>query len=193
MIWVFQLMNMVLYLLIEFYIERKFLISMNIKKIIENNQQYVKNLIKTITNTHNNEDIEQEVYIKLWKNHDKYEENGKFKSWIKTITLNATKDFLKSKQIKQSNMSVNDEDLLKNIHDTKSHVENKIINLQTRKQIINAIENLSKNHKEVIILYEFYNLSYEDIAKKLSCPLGTIKSRIYTAKKILAQNLKDLI
>lgn len=186
-------MNMVLYLLIEFYIERKFLISMNIKKIIENNQQYVKNLIKTITNTHNNEDIEQEVYIKLWKNRDKYEENGKFKSWIKTITLNATKDFLKSKQNKQSNMSVNDEDLLKNIHDTKSHVENKIINLQTRKQIINAVENLSKNHKEVIILYEFYNLSYEDIAKKLSCPLGTIKSRIYTAKKILAQNLKDLI
>ncbi len=186
-------MNMVFYLLIEFYIERKFLISMNIKKIIENNQQYVKNLIKTITNTHNNEDIEQEVYIKLWKNRDKYEENGKFKSWIKTITINATKDFLKSKQNKQSNMSVNDEDLLKNIYDTKSHVENKIINLQTRKQIINAIENLSKNHKEVIILYEFYNLSYDDIAKKLSCPLGTIKSRIYTAKKILAQNLKDLI
>ena len=69
-------MNTVLYLLIEFNIERKFLFSMNIKKIIENNQQYVKNLIKTITNTHNNEDIEQEVYIKLWKNRDKYEENG---------------------------------------------------------------------------------------------------------------------
>ena len=50
---------------------------MNIKKIIETNQQYVKNLIRTITNTHNNEDIEQEVYIKLWKNCDKYEENGK--------------------------------------------------------------------------------------------------------------------
>lgn len=166
---------------------------MNIKKIIENNQQYVKNLIKTITNTHNNEDIEQEVYIKLWKNRDKYEENGKFKSWIKTITINATKDFLKSKQNKQANMSIGDEDVLKNIQDTKSHVENKIINMQTRKQIINAVENLSKNHKEVIILYEFYNLSYEDIAKKLNCPLGTIKSRIYTAKKILAQNLKDLL
>ena len=166
---------------------------MNIKKIIENNQQYVKSLIKTITNTHNNEDIEQEVYIKLWKNRDKYEENGKFKSWIKTITLNATKDFLKSKQNKQANMSINDEDLLKNVHDTKSHVENNIINLQTRKQIINAVENLSKNHKEVIILYEFYNLSYEDISKKLSCPIGTIKSRIFTAKKILAQNLKDLL
>ena len=136
---------------------------MNIKKIIENNQQYIKNLIKTITNTHNNEDIEQEVYIKLWKNRDKYEENGKFKSWIKTITLNATKDFLKSKQNKLSNMALNDDDILKNIHDTTSNTENKIINLETHKKIINAIENLSKNHKEVIILYEFYNLSYEDI------------------------------
>lgn len=166
---------------------------MNIKKIIENNQQYIKNLIKTITNTHNNEDIEQEVYIKLWKNRDKYGENGKFKSWIKTITLNATKDFLKSKQNKLSNMALNDDDILKNIHDTTSNTENKIINLETHKKIINAIENLSKNHKEVIILYEFYNLSYEDISKKLNCPIGTVKSRIYTAKKILAQNLKDLL
>ena len=93
---------------------------MNIKKIIEDNRQYVKNLIKTITNTHNNEDIEQEVYIKLWKNRDKYEENGKFKSWIKTITINATKDFLKSKQNKQANMIVDDEDALKNIHSKKN-------------------------------------------------------------------------
>lgn len=166
---------------------------MDIKKIIETNRQYVKNLIKTITNTHNNEDIEQEVYIKLWKNRDKYDENGKFKSWIKTITLNATKDFLKSKQNKQSGITINDEDVLKNIHDNTFYTENKIINLETRKTVIEAIENLNKNHREVIILYEFYNLSYEDIAKKLNCPLGTIKSRIYTAKKILAQNLKDLL
>lgn len=166
---------------------------MDIKKIIETNRQYVKNLIKTITNTHNNEDIEQEVYIKLWKNRDKYDENGKFKSWIKTITLNATKDFLKSKQNKQSGITINDEGVLKNIHDNTSYTENKIINLETRKTVIEAIENLNKNHREVIILYEFYNLSYEDIAKKLNCPLGTIKSRIYTAKKILAQNLKDLL
>lgn len=166
---------------------------MDIKKIIETNRQYVKNLIKTITNTHNNEDIEQEVYIKLWKNRDKYDENGKFKSWIKTITLNATKDFLKSKQNKQSGITINDEGVLKNIHDNTFYTENKIINLETRKTVIEAIENLNKNHREVIILYEFYNLSYEDIAKKLNCPLGTIKSRIYTAKKILAQNLKDLL
>ena len=166
---------------------------MNIKKIIETNRQYVKNLIKTITNTHNNEDIEQEVYIKLWKNRDKYEEKGTLKSWLKTITLNATKDFLKSKQNKQSSITVYDEDILKNIHDTTSYTENKIINIETRKAVINAIENLNKNHKEVIIMYEFYNLSYEDIAIKLNCPLGTIKSRIYTAKKILAQNLKDLL
>lgn len=166
---------------------------MDIKKIIETNRQYVKNLIKTITNTHNNEDIEQEVYIKLWKNRDKYDENGKFKSWIKTITLNATKDFLKSKQNKQSGITINDEGVLKNIHDNTFYTENKIIKLETRKTVIEAIENLNKNHREVIILYEFYNLSYEDIAKKLNCPLGTIKSRIYTAKKILAQNLKDLL
>ena len=165
---------------------------MNFNEIINANKQNIKNIIKLITKQEN-EDIEQEVYIKLWKNRDKYEEKGTLKSWVKTITLNATKDFLKSKQNKQSSITVNDEDILKNIHDTTSYTENKIINIETRKAVINAIENLNKNHKEVIIMYEFYNLSYEDIAKKLNCPLGTIKSRIYTAKKILAQNLKDLL
>ena len=43
-----------------------------------------------------NEDIEQEVYIRTWKNLDKYKENGKFKSWINTITANLCRDYMKS-------------------------------------------------------------------------------------------------
>ena len=48
-----------------------------------------------------NEDIEQEVYIKLWKNSDKYEERGSLKSWVNTVAKNASKDYLKSATFKK--------------------------------------------------------------------------------------------
>ena len=57
---------------------------MNFKQIIDNNKEHVKNIIKLITKE-NNEDLEQEVYIKVWKNSNNYKEYGSFKSWIGTI------------------------------------------------------------------------------------------------------------
>ena len=59
--------------------------------------------------------------------------------------------------------------------------------------IINAINGLKPKYKEVIMLYEIENMLYEDIAKKLKCPVGTVKSRLYNAKKELCEMLKDLI
>ena len=60
---------------------------MNFNEIINANKQNIKNIIKLITKQEN-EDIEQEVYIKLWKNADKYEERGSLKSWVNTIAKN---------------------------------------------------------------------------------------------------------
>ena len=52
---------------------------------------------------------------------------------------------------------------------------------------------MNKKHKEVIVLFEIENVSYEDIARRLNCPVGTVKSRIYNAKKELFNILKDLM
>ena len=43
------------------------------------------------------------------------------------------------------------------------------------------------------MLSEIQNLTYEEISKKINCPIGTVKSRIYNAKKELAEKLKDLM
>ena len=48
---------------------------MNFKEIIDNNKQNVRNIIRMITKE-TNEDLEQEVFVKVWKNQDKYEERG---------------------------------------------------------------------------------------------------------------------
>lgn len=64
---------------------------------------------------------------------------------------------------------------------------------ERQKQIINAIDNLKPKFREVIMLCEIYGFTYEDASKKLDCPIGTVKSRIYNAQKELAEVLQDLL
>ena len=59
--------------------------------------------------------------------------------------------------------------------------------------LIQAIDNLKPKFKEVIMLVDIEGYSYEQAAEKLKVPVGTIKSRIYNAKKELAQHLEDLL
>ena len=163
---------------------------MNFSELIKQNKQNVRNIIKKITNEQN-EDIEQEVYIKVWQNQSKYEEKGKLKGWIGTIAKNLAKDYLKSSYVK--NTTIAEEEKLNEIKDKKQTPELTLIQNERQKLIINAINALKPKFKEVVMLYEIEQLSYEQIARKIKTPIGTVKSRLYNAKKELAQSLMDLI
>lgn len=165
---------------------------MNLKKIIKTNQNNVKNIIRLITKE-DNEDLEQEVYIKVWKNSEKYKEQGSFKSWISTIAKNVSKDYLKSVQKRNQDALTTDDNLLNTIKDQKSTPELKVISNDRQKIITTAIEGLRPKFKEVIMLCEIYDYTYEEASFKLKCPVGTIKSRLYNAKKELAIKLQDLL
>ena len=95
---------------------------MDFKEIIKTNQNNVKSIIKLITKE-DNEDLEQEVYIKVWKNSEKYKEQGTFKSWINTIAKNASKDYLKSVQKRNQDALTSDDDVLNTVKDKKSTPE----------------------------------------------------------------------
>ena len=165
---------------------------MNFNEIIKTNKQNIKNIIRMITKQ-DNEDIEQEVYIKLWKNSDKYEERGSMKSWVNTVAKNASKDYLKSAVVKNEQNCTADEDVLVNIRDRKKSPEDAMITTERQKRIIDAVEQLKPKFKEVIMMCEIYGYTYEEASSKLNCPVGTIKSRIFNAKKELAVILNDLI
>jgi len=165
---------------------------MDFKEIIKTNQYSIKNIIKKVTNEEN-EDLEQEVYLKVWQNSEKYKELGKFKSWILTIAKNLSKDYLKSANFRHSQNSTSDETILNTIKDTKVTPDKVFANKLRQKRIYNAINELKPKFKEVIILSEIQDMSYEKISEKLNIPLGTVKSRIYNAKKELSEKLADLI
>ncbi len=166
---------------------------MDLNEIIKKNKQNVKNIIRLITKEEENEDLEQEVYVKVWKNSDRYKEQGSITGWINTIAKNVSKDYLKSAYRKRQDITTSDDNILVLIKDKKSTPENRLIKTERQKQILQAINNLKPKFKEVILLCEVEGYSYEECSKKLKCPLGTIKSRIYNAKKELAEKLKDLM
>lgn len=165
---------------------------MNFEQIIKENGQNIKNIIKKITNTAN-EDLEQEVYLRVFKNSDKYRE-GNFKSWINTIARNISLDYLKSSVNKKETLTDTDKEyIFEQIQDKKQTPELKLIKNEEGKIVLKEIKKLKPKLKEVIILTEFYDMSYEECAKKLNCPIGTVKSRIYNAKKELMIRLQNLI
>lgn len=162
---------------------------MDFKNLIEENKQNVKNVIKKFMGREN-EDLEQEVYIKVLTA-KKYEEKGSFKSWINLIAANVSKDYLKSAKNRYET-HVEDEAIFENIKERKTP-EDLLLKKERQERIIKAIEELKPKLKEVIMLSEIEGYSYEECSEKLKCPIGTVKSRIYNAKKELAKKLKDLL
>lgn len=160
------------------------------KEIINETQGLVKAIIKKITGSYN-EDIEQEVYIKTWLNLSKYKDCGKLKAWVAAITANICKDYFKSSIYRQNVREVTSEDILQQKAVTAK--QEMIVDIKKRQKIIlEAVDNLPQKMRKVVILHEFEDLTIETIAKKLGEPEGTIKSRLYSARKILTQELKDL-
>ena len=165
---------------------------MDFKNLVSENKKNIQNVIRLVTKE-DNEDLEQEVYIRVLKNADKYREKGTFKSWVTTIAKNISKDYLKSATYKARENSVTEEDDLIQIADKKVTPELRLIKNERQQKIIDAVNSLKPKFKEVVMLCEIYGYSYEDCAKKLNCPLGTVKSRLYNAKKELSLLLADLI
>ena len=144
------------------------------KQIILENRNRIRAIIRKLTGS-DNEDIEQEVYIKTWQNLDKYREEGKFRQWINAITVNLCRDYFRSRGNQQELLQVHDEEVL-----------------DRQKIILKAVDALPSKLRKIVILYEFEELSYEQIAKETGLPQGTVKSRLFNARKILSETLKPL-
>lgn len=166
---------------------------MDIKEIIRIHQNNIKKVIQMITKEEN-EDLEQEVYIKVWQNSDNYAEQGKLTGWLGTVAKNFSKDYLKSTSKKIQANTISDEiQEYNNKLSGKENPESVFIQKQRQKRIVKAINSLKPKLKEVVMMYEIDGLSYEYIAKELNCPIGTVKSRLFNAKKELAILLEDLL
>lgn len=153
-------------------------------------QNLVRAIVKKLTGSEN-EDLEQEIYIKAWEKREKYQEEGKAEAWLGALAANTVKDYFKSRFFNESKKTKIDSEKIAQMKVT-STVEQKIDAKKRQKIILKAVNDLPSKLKKVIILYEFEEKSYLEIAEKLNLPVGTIKSRLSSARKILAEKLKFL-
>lgn len=160
------------------------------KNIIAENKKYVRAVIRKFVGT-TDEDIEQEVYVRIWQNLSNYTEKGRLKQWICTLTANVCRDWLRSKSCKAGKLEIGSKNGAEDI--VVNGLQEEIADLKKRQKIIlKAVDNLPKHYREVIILFEFEEYSIEKIATKLRVPVGTVKSRLYNARKILKEKLSFL-
>ncbi len=159
------------------------------EKIIQQNRSRIRAIIKRMTGSFN-EDLEQEIYLKTWENLPSYKEKGKFAAWMSALAVNLCRDYFRSKEYQtalRQNPLENEEILAPQLSQ-----EEELTSLQRQKIILKAVNRLPKKMRIVIVLYDFEEMSYAQIAQKEKISEGTVKSRLFTARKILAQQLSFL-
>lgn len=137
------------------------------------------------------EDIVQEVFTKLWKNHAPYtEDKGKFSSWLLTMTRNASLDTLRKKG-KQQEVGLLDKDA-EQMKIPVDEMPEQMLEWKEKGTVLRkAIKRLKEEQQTIVELFYFHGLSQESISSKLDIPLGTVKSRIRLALQHLRKHLES--
>ena len=142
-------------------------------------------------------DLSQDVFIKAWKALPKFEGRSAFFTWLYRIAHNVTYDWTRKKKISSSGefedymIDQADPGGLANPKATDSPDTN-LEREEVRNRITRAIDSLSIDHKEVILLKEVEGMSYQEIADSIGCSTGTVMSRLFYARKKLKEILGDI-
>jgi len=135
-------------------------------------------------------DLTQDTILKALYNQDKFAENTNFKGWVLTIMRNI---FINNyrKMISSRTIIDKSENLyhLNLPQDSGLDTPDGSLNVQ---DITDAINQLDKDLKEPFSML-IAGYKYDEIAEKLNLPLGTVKNRIFLARKVLQQNLKEMV
>ena len=143
-------------------------------------------------------DVVQEAFIKAHKYLDKFEGNASFYTWLYRIVMNLAIDHLrKHRRVKPVELDETriepdgDQPLLPRI--LGGNPGQALMDKQIRTRIDQALDQLSENHRSVLVMREIEGLSYEEMAQAMSCSKGTIMSRLFHARRNMQKQLLDLL
>ena len=143
-------------------------------------------------------DVVQDAFIKAHKHLDKFEGNSSFYTWLYRIVMNLAIDHLrKHRRVapveldEQHLAAATDDSLLPKL--LGGNPGRALMDKEIRARIDAALEELSENHRAVLIMRELEGLSYEEMAQAMNCSKGTIMSRLFHARKNMQRRLADLV
>lgn len=135
-------------------------------------------------------DLSQEAWIKGWQRLKQFHGDSSFATWMTRIVINLCLDQLrKNKRQRAESVEALDEEsggVERYMPVVEVNPTRRLERQELRKQIDACMEKLSDAHRTVLILHEFEDLEYKEIAKRMNCSLGTVMSRLFYARRRMA-------
>lgn len=157
------------------------------EEIIRRYKNLVFAVIHRMTNDYEEaNDTAQEVFIRVYKNLDKYNPEYKFATWIIKITANYIIDLNRKK--KQETVPI--ENVEYGIYSEEDSPEDKLIKEERSKELFGLIDDLPDIYRVPLLLYHKDGLSYNEISEKTDESLSKVKNRIFRGRKMLREKLK---
>ena len=144
------------------------------------------------------EDVTQEAFIKAYRALPAFRGDSAFYTWLYRIGINTAKNYLMamgrraptSTEIEAEEAEGFDEgEQLRDINTPESV----LLTSEIAKTVNATIEQLPEELRTAIQLREIEGMSYEDIAQRMNCPIGTVRSRIFRAREAIAEQLRPLL
>ncbi len=140
-------------------------------------------------------DVVQETLIRVFRKKRSYKPVAKFSTWVYTIAANLARSRLRRRKLRQSlSFSAGRDEPAPqfDIPDESSRTDSQVEASMARERIQKALDSLAVKYKEVVVLRDIQQLSYEEICEITKLPMGTVKSRINRARVQLQVILRDL-
>ncbi len=150
-------------------------------------------LLRMVNNRNDAEDLTYEAFGKAFKNIEKYSPKYAFSTWLFKIASNNYIDFLRKRKAILVSIDKQD-DTGRNVVELEASVlnpEETFISIQKAKILRREVSKLKERYRTLVELRYFEEYSYDEIAKELDLPIGTVKAQLFRAREMLFKKLKN--
>ena len=152
-------------------------------------------LLKMVNNKSDAEDLTLEAFGKAFKNLHQYSPNYAFSTWLFKIATNNCIDFLRKRRgvyvSIENNQENGDNDIPVKLRSSDPNPEEKLIRIQKAILMRRIVHRLKPRYRILVELRYFREFSYEEIAKELNLPLGTVKAQLFRAREMLFKMIES--
>jgi RNA polymerase sigma-70 factor (ECF subfamily) len=144
------------------------------------------------------EDVTQEAFIKAYRALPAFRGDSAFYTWLYRIGINTAKNYLMSMGRRAPTSTEVEAEEAEGLEEGEqlrdiNTPESVVLSQEIAATVNAAIEQLPEELRTAIQLREIEGMSYEDIARVMECPIGTVRSRIFRAREAIAERLKPLL
>ena len=158
--------------------------------LIDKYQNKIFGLINLIVNNPSvTEDLAQEVFLRIFKGIPYFRGESKLSTWIYRITYNVCMGEIKKS--KKTFHIFDNEKMRISLNNYHFHINTKIDKIELEERIKKILDRLPVNYRTVLTFFYWQELSYQEIAEAMNIPVGTVKTYLHRAKKLLKQKILE--